>query len=82
MLSKSFTNLPRVKNGQMMKIGLMSMATIGLGIRCKDDSVVGLNLTNNGLSGQLTTHVSSLPSLEVLDLSDNDIKVSSFVRYL
>ena len=47
-----------------------------LGIKCKDDSVVGLNLTNNGLSGRLTTHISSLPSLEVLDLSDNDIKVS------
>ena len=53
-----------------------------LGIKCKDDSVVGINLTNNGLSGQLTTHISSLPSLEVLDLSDNDIKVSSFVKYL
>jgi len=45
------------------------------GVKCShDDAVTGLNLTNNGLSGQLTAHIASLRSLEVLDLSDNDIK--------
>ena len=49
------------------------------GITCDSNgAVVELNLASNGLSGKLTTEIVSLPSLEVLDLSDNDIKVSKF----
>ena len=36
---------------------------------------VELNLTNNGLSGRLSESIGRLSSLEILDLSDNDIKV-------
>ncbi len=45
------------------------------GVSCNDGSVIELNLTNNGLSGKLTQRISELHSLQVLDLSDNDIKV-------
>ena len=38
--------------------------------------VTGLDLANNGLSGKLTVKIASLSSLQILDLSDNDIKVS------
>ena len=44
--------------------------------------VIALNLTNNGLSGKLSSHIASLASLAVLDLSDNDIKVSTFGQCL
>ena len=36
-----------------------------------------LNLTNNGLSGLLSASVGALHGLNVLDLSDNDIKVNN-----
>jgi len=49
------------------------------GVSCKDGIVTELNLTNNGLSGKLTAQIVSLPFLKVLDLSDNDIKVSFHV---
>ena len=47
------------------------------GVTCDDKTgkVVMLNMTNNGLSGKLSTSIGSLSSLKVLDLSDNDIKV-------
>ena len=46
------------------------------GVTCnKDGLVVGLALPNNGLSGKLDRDIANLSSLEVLDLSDNDIKV-------
>ena len=49
------------------------------GVTCDDDTgkVVKLEMTNNGLSGKLSTSVGSLSSLKVLDLSDNDIKVKN-----
>ena len=54
------------------------------GVTCNNARlVVELNLMNNGLSGKLDSRISELSSLEVLDLSDNDIKVcvsSRFVR--
>ncbi len=43
------------------------------GVTCKDDRVVGLNLTGNGLAGTLSEKIADLASLEVLDLSDNGI---------
>ena len=46
------------------------------GVSCTNDVVTELNLANNGLSGKLSPPIASLSSLEVLDLSDNDIKVS------
>jgi hypothetical protein len=48
------------------------------GVVCDNDTglVVGLNLTNNGLSGTLSEMLGSLTSLELLDLSDNDLKGS------
>ena len=45
------------------------------GVTCNDLVVTELNLMNNGLSGKLNSRISELSSLEVLDLSDNDIKV-------
>ena len=47
------------------------------GVKCDDNntSVVELNLANNGLSGRLSESIRRLSTLEVLDLSDNDIKV-------
>ena len=46
------------------------------GITCNDaNSTIKLELPGNGLSGTLTPHLSNLSSLEVLDLSNNDIKV-------
>ena len=49
------------------------------GITCDDNKshVTKLNLTNNGLSGRLSESIGNLTSMEVLDLSDNDIKVIS-----
>ena len=50
---------------------------IWYGVKCDDNNtyVVELNLTNNGLSGRLSQTIGRLSSLEMLDLSDNDIKV-------
>ena len=48
------------------------------GVECnKKQNAVKLELHSNGLSGTLNPNISSLGLLEVLDLSDNDIKVSS-----
>ena len=44
-------------------------------LECKNGAVIKLNLTNNGLSGTLSKSIANLSALEVLDLSDNDIKV-------
>ena len=50
------------------------------GILCSEDEadrkVVNMTLVNNGLSGKLSASIANLSSLVVLDLSDNDIKVS------
>ena len=47
------------------------------GIKCNDNStIIGLNLTHNSLSGKLNSSIAELRSLEILDLSDNDIQVS------
>jgi hypothetical protein len=46
------------------------------GVTCDDDlNVINLTLANNGLSGRLSASIGNLTSIEVLDLSDNDIKV-------
>ena len=50
------------------------------GVTCRDDQVVGLDLINNGLAGTLSRKIAGLPHLEVLDLTDNDIMVSKFLR--
>jgi len=47
------------------------------GVECNEEEhTVKLELYSNGLSGTLHPTVSNLTSLEVLDLSDNEIKVS------
>lgn len=48
------------------------------GIECNEDTknTIILKLPTNGLSGTLSKSIGDLSSLEVLDLSDNDIKVS------
>ena len=48
------------------------------GIECNEDTnnTISIELPTNGLSGTLSKSISNLSSLEVLDLSDNDIKVS------
>ena len=48
------------------------------GIKCKEDTnnTVSIELPTNGLSGTLSKSIANLSMLEVLDLSDNDIKVS------
>lgn len=46
------------------------------GINCTNSTIIGLNLTHNSLSGKLSSSISELRSLEILDLSDNDIQVS------
>ncbi len=45
------------------------------GVTCENDRVTILNLKNNGLSGRLSERIGDLTAIEVLDLSDNDIKV-------
>ena len=45
------------------------------GVVCENDRVTKLDLRNNGLSGRLSESIGNLTALEVLDLSDNDIKV-------
>jgi len=48
------------------------------GVDCDKDRnhVIELNLRNNGLSGRLSESIGNLTFIEVLDLSDNDIKVT------
>ena len=46
------------------------------GVTCDDmNHVTKIDLSNNGLSGRLSESIGSLTFIEVLDLSDNDIKV-------
>ena len=47
------------------------------GVTCDDDKihVTKLQLSNNGLSGKLSESIGELEFMEVLDLSDNDMKV-------
>ena len=45
------------------------------GVSCENNQVTQLNLTNNGLSGRLSDSIGHLTFIEVMDLSDNDIKV-------
>ena len=47
------------------------------GVTCDDDKnhVTKLQLSNNGLSGKLSDSIGELKFIEVLDLSDNDMKV-------
>ncbi|KAL7465997.1 hypothetical protein ACHAXS_006290, partial [Conticribra weissflogii] len=48
-----------------------------MNVTCDErNNVVMIELSNNGLSGKLSTSIGNLSSLEVLDLSDNDIKGS------
>ncbi len=50
------------------------------GVTCDEsNNVMKLELRNNGLSGRLSTHIGDLRSLVVVDLSDNDIKVSTML---
>jgi hypothetical protein len=44
-----------------------------------ENHVTKLNLTNNGLSGRLSKSIGNLSFIEVLDLSDNDVKVMSIL---
>jgi len=48
------------------------------GIECSEatNNTIRIELPTNGLSGTLSKSISNLSMLEVLDLSDNDIKVS------
>jgi len=48
------------------------------GIKCNEgtNSTISIELPTNGLSGTLSKSISNLTLLEILDLSDNDIKVS------
>jgi hypothetical protein len=56
------------------------------GVTCDDDRnhVTQLQLSNNGLSGKLSNSVGELKFIEVLDLSDNDMKVKFIfsIRYV
>jgi hypothetical protein len=48
------------------------------GVTCNEmNRVTELNLSNNGLSGRLSESIGYFRFIEVLDLSDNDIKVMS-----
>jgi hypothetical protein len=48
------------------------------GIECNKgtSNTISIELPTNGLSGTLSKSISNLTLLEVLDLSDNDLKVS------
>ena len=56
------------------------------GIKCKEDTnehiTAKLELPTNGLSGTLSKSISNLTLLGVLDLSDNDIKVSAHLCFV
>ena len=45
------------------------------GITCHGESVIELNLANNGLSGMLSKEIKKLRSLTYLNVADNDMKV-------
>ena len=47
------------------------------GVECSGNSVIKLELSSNGLSGTLSEKIGDLSSLEVLDLSDNGLKVGA-----
>ena len=48
------------------------------GVMCSNTNhTIKLELQRNGLSGTLSKHIDGLSLLEVLDLSNNDIKVGS-----
>ena len=48
------------------------------GVTCDETGrVEALRLTDNGLSGKLSSSIKDLHALKVLDLSDNDIKVKT-----
>ena len=49
------------------------------GVSCNNTNVTELNLSNNGLSGKLSSLIGSLHSLVILNISDNDIKVSFII---
>ena len=52
------------------------------GVTCDDENhVTKLNLTNNGLSGRLSESIGNLTFIEVLDLSENVIKVMSICSF-
>ena len=53
-----------------------------MGVQCLNSTIIGLNLTHNGLSGKLYEVIASLHELKVLDLSDNDIKVCLKVSFI
>jgi len=48
------------------------------GIECSEgtNNTINITLPTNGLSGTLSESISNLALLEVLDLSDNDVKVN------
>jgi hypothetical protein len=51
------------------------------GVMCSEmNETIALRLESNGLSGTLSTSIAKLKSLSVLDLSDNDIKVSALEK--
>ena len=53
------------------------------GVECNDlNKTIKLELPNNGLSGTLDKDIEKLNSLEVLDLSDNDIKVGTILNLI
>ena len=53
------------------------------GVKCSDlNNTTELKLINNGLSGTLSEKIADLSFLEVLDLSDNDIKMGSILLML
>eukprot|EP00984_Skeletonema_dohrnii_P021209 scaffold10525_cov75-Skeletonema_dohrnii-CCMP3373.AAC.2 len=53
------------------------------GVTCDDSNrVIKLELRNNGLSGRLRESIGDLALMEVLDLSDNDIKVISVCSFI
>lgn len=53
------------------------------GVTCNDsNNTTQLELQDNGLSGTLSNRIANLSSLEKLDLSDNDIKVSEHIENL
>ena len=53
------------------------------GVKCNDSkNITELNLTNNGLAGTLGEEIGGLSFLEVLDLSDNDLKVGYIYHHV
>ena len=55
------------------------------GVTCRNGVITELKLHTNGLSGRLSKRIGKLKSLEIIDLSNNDIKVRyshSYLHYL